>query len=163
MKKLIATTSIVFAAASVAGCSTIARSTGAGRTVPDEFKVVTKAPLTVPPEYALRPPEVGQATPPEVSTDRRNITFAFGTDVGVNASAIEKRMVREANAIATDPQIRALVDYETGKTLRKPSEMSNAILSSDDTSTAEAGDSATGGGDVIIQRETSGRIKLPGT
>ena len=27
--------------------------------VPDEFRVVKKAPLTVPPEYSLRPPERG--------------------------------------------------------------------------------------------------------
>ena len=162
MKSIIATTSAILAIGSLGACAGVSEM--GARNVPDEFRVVTKAPLTVPPEYALRPPAAGEVTPQEVDAQSdRNLTFAFGSDVGANASEIEKRAVREANAIATNPRIRAIVDYETGKILRKPAGIADSVLSNEDTGAAEAGDSATGGGDVIIDRTGSGRIKLPGT
>ena len=45
---------VALTAMALAGCGT----TGG----PDEFRVVRKAPLTVPPEYNLRPPTLGQAS-----------------------------------------------------------------------------------------------------
>jgi hypothetical protein len=40
---------------------------GSRRTGPDEFGVVTRAPLSQPPDYALRPPRAGAKRPNEVS------------------------------------------------------------------------------------------------
>ena len=45
---------------------------------PDEFRVVKKAPLVVPPDYSLRPPNAGQALPAEVDSDRIASVSAFG-------------------------------------------------------------------------------------
>ena len=160
MKTIALTATLAVALTSVSACA----SAGGGRNTPDEFRVLTKAPLTVPPEYALRPPSATEARPPEFDPSLQTVSATFGSNVGLNASPIELRVVADANALATSPLIRAQVDFETSKILRKPSDITDAVLSTADTSANEAADSATGGGDVVIeQRRSGGRIKLPGT
>src|SRR5690606_1603069 len=44
------------------------RALGLSRTPPDEFQIVTRAPLTQPPDYKLRPPRPGTTGPAAVST-----------------------------------------------------------------------------------------------
>jgi len=159
MKTLLSFSTLAVALGTVTACGSI----GGERPAPDEFKVVTKAPLTVPPEYALRPPEAGQARPPEVDPDLNNVTFAFGQNVGENASEVEKRAVREAGAIATDPVVRAQIDYENAKIIRKPGDFADEIMSAGDQPEGEATDSATGGGDIRIEGARGAVVKLPGT
>jgi hypothetical protein len=38
--------------------------------MPDEFEVVQRAPLTIPPDFDLRPPKPGSPRPQEVSVDK---------------------------------------------------------------------------------------------
>jgi hypothetical protein len=55
----------------LSGCaSDISRTFGLTRDAPDEFQVTTRAPLSMPPDYTLRPPEPGAARPQEMSTPR---------------------------------------------------------------------------------------------
>lgn len=59
----------VLAALLLAGCSTdLSRSFGFTRDAPDEFTVTTRAPLSMPPDYNLRPPHPGAPRPQEVSS-----------------------------------------------------------------------------------------------
>ena len=45
------------ALAALAGCSgTVQEKLGLGKRAPDEFQVVRRAPLILPPDYSLRPP-----------------------------------------------------------------------------------------------------------
>jgi len=46
-------------AVSLMGCSSIRDAAGLGKQSPDEFAVVTKQPLIIPPEFNLRPPRDG--------------------------------------------------------------------------------------------------------
>ena len=46
--------SALIAAAGLAGCQSASQALGMTKVTPDEFRVVTKAPLVVPPDYALR-------------------------------------------------------------------------------------------------------------
>lgn len=55
------------AAGLLAGCSEARQAMGLGKRAPDEFTVVKRAPLSLPPEYALRPPEPGAPRPQEPS------------------------------------------------------------------------------------------------
>ena len=48
---------LALAAATLTGCAGIGKALGSGKNPPDEFAIATKAPLVVPPEYALRPPK----------------------------------------------------------------------------------------------------------
>ena len=46
------------------GCSgTVQENLGLGKRSPDEFQVVRRAPLILPPDYSLRPPEPGAPGP----------------------------------------------------------------------------------------------------
>jgi hypothetical protein len=152
-----------------ASCSTAPRT-------PDEFRVVRKAPLTVPPDYNLRPPAPGSSRPQELEPDAQARVAVFGTDVGKDASEGEKLLVRAAGGDAVDRSVRAAVDFDAAQTLRKSRSFSDNILNFgrpktdpviDQEAEAErlraekvAVEDLTGGKDVIVKRKRSG--KLPG-
>lgn len=59
----------VLAAGALSGCSQpVGESLGLGRRAPDEFQVVRRAPLVLPPDYSLRPPQPGAAPAQEQDT-----------------------------------------------------------------------------------------------
>ena len=55
----------------IAGCTDFKKTIGLEPTLPDEFAVESRAPLTIPPEFELRPPQLGAARPQEVSAAER--------------------------------------------------------------------------------------------
>jgi hypothetical protein len=64
----LAAVAIVAAGLSLTGCDSFKRAVGMEKTSPDEFAVESRAPLTVPPDFDLRPPQPGASRPQEVST-----------------------------------------------------------------------------------------------
>jgi hypothetical protein len=55
----------------VAGCTDFKRAIGIEQTMPDEFAVESRAPLTIPPDFDLRPPTPGAPRPQEKSADQQ--------------------------------------------------------------------------------------------
>ena len=55
----------------LAGCSDFKKSIGLEPGMPDEFAVESRAPLTIPPEFDLRPPTPGAPRPQEKSADQQ--------------------------------------------------------------------------------------------
>src|SRR5690606_33058691 len=108
-------------AAGVAGCGTAA--------TPDEFRVVRKAPLTVPPEYNLRPPAPGSARPQELSPEAQARIAVFGVDFGQGASEGEKLFIKQAGGDAVDRMVRNQVDFDNAQILRKNRSFADMILS----------------------------------
>jgi hypothetical protein len=53
------------------GCSDFRVALGIDRVGPDEFAVESRAPLTIPPDFDLRPPQPGAARPQEVTSAER--------------------------------------------------------------------------------------------
>ncbi len=51
----------------LSGCSSLRQAIGMDQAGPDEFAVESRAPLTIPPEFDLRPPQPGAPRPQEVS------------------------------------------------------------------------------------------------
>ena len=49
------------------GCSDLKKAMGLEKSAPDEFAVESRAPLTMPPDFNLRPPQPGAARPQEKS------------------------------------------------------------------------------------------------
>lgn len=136
---------------------------GAG---PNEFNVVTKAPLTVPPDYSLRPPAVGEARPGELAPDEVDRQLTYGVQVGVGASAAEQVMIARSEAIAVSPSIRALIDFEESGVLRKSPGVSDRVLDwkgTDEQRAQAESDNATGGKKVLVEKRGRTRLKLPGT
>lgn len=108
----------------LAGCDTTRDALGITKKSPDEFVVVTKAPLVLPPEFGLRPPEPGAPRPQEVPA-RDRAAAAFGgtsTDtaslgrraapVATARSAGEQALLAQARASNVDPDIRRKVNDE---------------------------------------------------
>jgi hypothetical protein len=53
------------------GCSDVRIALGMDRVGPDEFAVESRAPLLIPPDFNLRPPQPGAARPNEVTAAER--------------------------------------------------------------------------------------------
>lgn len=150
----------------VPGCAGGPRDPGINDAQQDEFRIVTMAPLTVPPDYSLRPPRPGQSRPVEAQAERTQVTD-FGTASGQNASVSERALVEAADANAVSPVIRAEIDYDEAGMIRKSSSIADRVMfwrDSEEARETAAEDSATGGEEVVIERARSGtRLKLPGT
>jgi len=104
----------------VAGCDSLKKTLGLEKAGPDEFTVVTKAPLTLPPDYSLRPPAPG--APSLVDTQPRQAaeTALIGTAPQTASAAQpsdtrspgEIALLREAHAADVNPNIRQVVNSE---------------------------------------------------
>src|SRR5579871_3850127 len=72
----------------LAGCGgdDLTRTFGLSRDAPNEFVVTTQAPLSMPPDYALRPPEPG-APRPGVQSERRQAEAALVPQVELGGPA----------------------------------------------------------------------------
>jgi Protein of unknown function (DUF3035) len=174
---LIATATTVM----LGGCASVRQALGSEKMAPDEFRVVSKAPLVVPPEFNLRPPRPGEARPMELRADLQARTAVFGVQVGTAATEGEKLLVARAGGTNADPRIRAVIDEETGGVSRKPAAFANRIMgrqpaASNQPANPLASESeaerqrleqaairnATGGQPVTIQQNRPRGFKLPG-
>ena len=105
--------------AGVAGCGEETRQRiGLGNEPPDEFAVATRAPLALPPDYALRPPAPGARRPQEAEIrDQVRETLirsaATGEAPSGEASPAENALLMRLGAAGTDSGIRAKVDAES--------------------------------------------------
>lgn len=55
MRKILSSLMLVVIVCSISACSSVKRTLGIENSSPDEFMVTTRAPLTLPPDYDLRP------------------------------------------------------------------------------------------------------------
>jgi len=121
----IATVLALLAAVALTGCDGTKQALGlGGKKAPDEFTVITKAPLIIPPDFSLRPPVPGQKGPQELLAENsakaallggaRNTTPATHSDaVAAGVSTGELALLRQAGAENVDPNIRQIVNTET--------------------------------------------------
>lgn len=113
------------AALLLAGCGGSAKEAlGLGKRAPDEFAVFTRAPLTVPPDYGLRPPQPGAEPSAIMPRDDARATV-FGYAAGrasaapgagnprPGASAGTRSILDRSGATGADPAIRTLINRET--------------------------------------------------
>jgi hypothetical protein len=113
------------AATSLGGCDSIYRALGREKVVPDEFAVVSRAPLAIPPDYSLRPPRFGAQRPQEEAPvdQARQTVFRVGQDAksdlppaADNRSAGEGELLKEAGAAGAPKDIRQLVETDATST-----------------------------------------------
>jgi Protein of unknown function (DUF3035) len=113
------------------GCGALENLGGGKKVSPDEFKIVSHSPLTMPPNAELRPPRPGEPRPQEVTpADQakealspvlagRNQARAPGAGGAPAAAGSEQALVAKAGQSAgsgIDPNIRSRVNQDT-KTL----------------------------------------------
>lgn len=109
------------------GCSSVGAAIG-GKNTPDEFAIATKAPLTVPPDYGLRPPRPGEARPQELSPSERARQLIIGDSAAEPPTDGELSLLQLAGAVQADPNIRAVLGAENGGLVHKDADLANRIL-----------------------------------
>ena len=164
------------------GCQSASKALGMNRVTPDEFRVVTKAPLIVPPDFSLRPPGPGEPRPAELQPDSAARAAYAAAALSADRSAGEQLLAAKAGAAAADPLIRFVVDDEFGDIAHKEKSFADRVMfwrkdqpnqpQATPSETGEAIDPAaeearlralTGGKAVIISRQDQGfKLKLPG-
>jgi hypothetical protein len=115
---------VVGLATMLGGCGDFRRALGYEKSIPDEFAVVSRAPLAIPPEYSLRPPQPGAAPTQDVATQDRakEAIFRAGAQqaslppAATQRSAGEGAFLQAAGAPKADPDIRARVSDDTALT-----------------------------------------------
>lgn len=127
---LLGAAALLALAAGLGGCSEAQKAFGLTKNPPDEFQVVARAPLSLPPNYNLPAPEPGAPRPQEGTArdQARNAVFgtqgqlaavqpglALGDPGGVSPDATpgEQALLQSAGAIGVDPRIRQEVNAET--------------------------------------------------
>jgi hypothetical protein len=182
MKRSCAALALV-AAAGLAGCQTTSRALGLAKVTPDEFRVVSKAPLVIPPDYALRPPAPGEPRPQELEPQSAARTALLGARQSEVRSDGEKLLVAKAGADKADPLIRYVVDDQFGAIAHKDKSFADFVIfwkhgqpapepvMAEAAETPVAVDPATeekritgltGDKTIVIAREGPKKIKLPG-
>jgi hypothetical protein len=99
-------------AIALCGCQTIRDAAGVTKQPPDEFAVVTKAPLVIPPDYELRPPKPGAAPTTQTSPTGAAEAALYNDDasnpdnITGNYSQVEKVLLAQTGAANADHSIR---------------------------------------------------------
>lgn len=184
MIKRVMTVAILGAALVVTGCQSTKQALGMTKVVPDEFRVVTKAPLVVPPEYALRPPAPGEPRPQELQPESAARQALLGQRAAAARSPGETMLVNRAGGDRADPLARYVVDDEFGDIAYKEKSFADRIMfwrgsndgsassapaapGANESSPVDAATEAermralTGGRPITVQKQTP-RFKLPG-
>jgi hypothetical protein len=175
--------SAILVAAGLAGCQSTEKALGMAKITPDEFRVVTKAPLIVPPDYALRPPAPGEPRPQELQPESAARNALLGAREAQQRTDGEKLLVAKAGADKADPLVRYVVDDEFGDIAHKDKSFADKVMfwkKDDKPAAAPKGaldnsakpldpveeqkriKTLTGDKPVVISREGKSKIKLPG-
>lgn len=108
-------------AAALAACSGVRQQLGLVRSAPDEFTVVRKAPLVIPPDFNLRPPQPGALGPQEPAPAERAQAALLGDnarDRRTGASRGEQALLASAGAEGAAPNIRDVLRAESAVATR---------------------------------------------
>ena len=93
------------------GCSTIRKLGGNAKNAPDEFKVVNKPPLSMPPDFSLRPPRAGVPQPQNLTSSQSTINALFPghTVLPPATSKGEQALINVIGATGQSASIRSYV------------------------------------------------------
>ena len=110
---------VLLAALALGACAETRRAVGWDKAPPDEFRVQTRAPLSLPPDYGLRPPQPGAPRPQEGTTvDQARNAVSGGRTPPADQRAVQAASVGQAALLAragadrSDPGIRETVNRE---------------------------------------------------
>ena len=108
---------------SLSACQSVREATGVAKLAPDEFTVLTKAPLIVPPDYNLRPPQPGAADrnlslPADMARNalfqQQDAASAAGR-LGQDYSESERLLLSRSGGSLADPGIRQQIGIDSGQ------------------------------------------------
>lgn len=131
---------LVALAIGIGACSNIRGQLGMGKNSPDEFRVVKSAPLVLPPDYTLRPPDPGAPRPQETSAQNKAKEALFG---GASESVATQPYVTEQGAVVAHSVGEEALLTRAGTTsalpgIRRVINEDNALYAEDDKSFIDA-------------------------
>ena len=104
---------VLLAGTALGGCEQLRDAAGGGKESPDEFAVVTKAPLVIPPDFNLKPPRPGAAPTNQIEATQAAQSALFTQDpaqvaatLPATMSAGERYFLAVAGVQNADPAIR---------------------------------------------------------
>lgn len=160
------------------GCTSTSRALGLQKSAPNEFNILTKAPLVIPPEYNLRPPELGASSAENNYSQRSAREALLGPIDSTEPTRGEIALMAKAGVNRANPEIRLEIDG-SNSVERKSQGFTDRVMFWRDGAVVddkgvqapldpeqearrlESINSATGGGKVEITRRPGG-AKLPG-
>jgi hypothetical protein len=117
------------------GCDSIRQAAGVTKEPPDEFAVVTKAPLVMPPDYNLRPPKPGAAPTNQYSPTESAAATMFGEDPAEIAKQItgdyspeEKLVLATSGGAVADHAIRQQLAADAKSMEATNDDLTNKLL-----------------------------------
>ncbi len=122
-------------AVALAGCGSVSDVVGTGKDAPDEFAIVTKQPLIIPPEFNLHPPRPGAAPTNQLSpTDSAQAALFSGDPKQIagtihgNYSQGEKILLARAGAANATDSIRQLIAADDRNLEAADNDFTNSLL-----------------------------------
>ncbi len=103
----------------LSGCASTKRALGFSKTAPDDFQVVQQPPLSMPPNFDLRPPEPGAPRPQQGTTAQQARDALLGLmrptsqPGGAGLDPADIALLKRCGADQIQPGIRKLVDKES--------------------------------------------------
>jgi hypothetical protein len=115
MTKKLTLVAAAMAMLALSACSDMKKDLGLGRNSPDEFTVVKRAPLSLPPDYDLRPPVEGMAPPAADSSNQAKAALMGDSsqDAAPKGNA-EDAFLQKAGADKANPAIRSVIGQDNG-------------------------------------------------
>ena len=154
---LLFTGAVLAAVLALPACSSVKQELGVGRNSPDEFMVVQRAPLTLPPDYTLRPPsDPSDARPGAEAAAQAKTTLLGKTETPAVQGDGDKTLLTKLGTASANPDIRKQIDEENGYIALKNRPVTEKLIFWDDAGTSTDNVPAS---EVDPQAEAA-RIKL---
>lgn len=120
-------------------CGGFREELGLSKRAPDEFAVVSRAPLVLPPSYQLRPPRPGAPRPQAAQPVQKARTALFSSGQrtpgqaravtkGEVASIGESALVERAGGEGVDPNIRQVINQESASIAEKNASLTERLI-----------------------------------
>ncbi|MFN3230532.1 MAG: DUF3035 domain-containing protein [Alphaproteobacteria bacterium] len=142
---------IVISAGMLGGCGGVGDALGINKYPPDEFTVVAKTPLVIPPDYNLRPPGANRPRPQEADPSQMAITALFpdANTQMAEPSSSEEQLLRASGGTSADRTVRSDLSPDTS-VVRKGT-FTEEILYNED---------LEGGSGTLIERQTPSATEI---
>ena len=111
----------------LAACQSTKEQFDFSKKAPDEFAVVKRAPLEMPPDFTVRAPQPGAPRPQELATDQLARQTILGEEAvrntakQNNVSEGEAVLLQRTGGASANASIRRTVDAETAEIIEKES------------------------------------------
>ena len=104
----------------LAGCGSVKDGFGFSKNSPDEFQVITKSPLIIPPDFNLRPPKSGEQTTANTTPTETAQILLLGKKAETpeeTFSPAEQNILNKAGSKLNDAQSRVELENESRNTV----------------------------------------------